>query len=544
MLEVPLDYNNKSVGTVNLAIIKRSGENEDAPEVLVNPGGPGGSSVEMVRYDYERVQEKIGTQYSLIGIDPRGVGNSGPSSDCFPEYSYIARNSFLAEVFAPADITSDYALRKSHEYMRGYGNWCSSVYKVNGTARYAGTVATAQDMFHYIELRAESKGEPPAKAKLRYYGISYGTILGGTFASLYPGRIERMIIDGVMDLEDHYNGGWEKSIVDNDEAARYFFKRCFEAGPTLCLFHQNASSWEELEQRYTHIVEALLDSPIAVGDFGLAKSTVELFRIVATPTLLTWQDVVNTMFTTSYLLQPDAYIALDYVLTELQTGLTQYLNVVPVKAQISTSFPKYDERMARILVNCLDANRRLNISEFSQYKSFIEKLYKTSVYGGLNTAYQSGPICSHLEISPPESQVFDGTSPDTNKFQGPDRFEGVPRVASTSAPILLVSMLYDPVTPLPAARKMHSLFPGSGLLIGNNSGVSYLMLSKETKETSKLIAILQHCAHFQKSKCLTKYEKQYMLDGTLPPPDTTCELDQPNAFLLNAEKANHILIAS
>jgi pimeloyl-ACP methyl ester carboxylesterase len=49
--------------------------------------------------------------------------------------------------------------------------------------------------------------------------------------------------------------------------------------------------------------------------------------------------------------------------------------------------------------------------------------------------------------------------------------QGVPRVPSTSAPILLVSMLWDPVTPLPAAKKMQSLFPGSGLLVANNSGV-------------------------------------------------------------------------
>ena len=241
LLEVPLDYSDLSVGTVNLAVIKRPGDGEDAQEVLLNSGGPGGSSVEMVIGDSKRVQDKIGTQYSLIGIDPRGVGDSGPSSDCFPGYSHIARNAFPANIYDPVDITSDYTLRQNREYMHSYGKWCSSVYAVNGTAKYSSTVATAQDMLHYIELRAKSKGEPPEEAKLWYYGISYGTILGGTFASLYPGRIGRMIIDGVMDLEDHFNGGWEKSIVDNDEASRYFFKRCFEAGPSICQFHQNAT---------------------------------------------------------------------------------------------------------------------------------------------------------------------------------------------------------------------------------------------------------------------------------------------------------------
>ncbi|KAJ4363844.1 hypothetical protein N0V95_000913 [Ascochyta clinopodiicola] len=407
LLEVPLDYSNQSVGTVNLAIIKRPGGSEDAQEVLLNSGGPGGSSVAMVVSDYEAVQDKIGTQYSLIGIDPRGVANSGPSSDCFANSSHVARNSFLSEIYTPPDITSDYALHRNHAYMRGYGKWCSSVYAVNDTAKYASTVATAQDMLHYIEVRAKSKGEPPEEAKLWYYGISYGTILGGTFASLYPDRIGRMIIDGVMDLEDHYNGGWEQSIVDNDEATRYFFKRCFEAGPRFCQFHQNATSWEELEQRYTDIMHTLMESPIAVGDHRLTELADE-FGVVLTPTLFTWQDLVNYMFTTAYLLYPSSYSEMDVILMELQTGVIQLLAAASVKAQISSTTPEYDQRMARTLVNCLDANRRFNTSDFSEYKPFVESMHNASLYGGLNTVYQSGPICSHLDVAPPKNQTFDG----------------------------------------------------------------------------------------------------------------------------------------
>ncbi|KAF1361492.1 hypothetical protein EJ07DRAFT_164529 [Lizonia empirigonia] len=485
LLEVPLDYSNKSVGSVNLAIIKRPGDTDDAQEILVNPGGPGGSSVAMAIGDYEAIQEKIGTQYSLVGIDPRGVGNSGPSSDFFAGYSYIARNSFLAEVFTPPDITSDYTLRTNHEYMCGYGNWCSSVYAVNNTANYASTVVTVQDMLHYIELSADSKGEPPESAKLWYYGISYGTILGSTFAS----------------LEDHFNGGWEKSIVDNDEVSRYFFKRCFEAGPVLCHFHQNASSWQELEQRYADIMQKLLDAPIAVGNLGLSKLAIEALGLTLTPALFTWQDLINFMFTTAYLLTPASFTGMDTILTELEAGPAYFLTAIPVKAQISSTSPDFDERTARTLVNCLDANRRFNTSEFSQYKSFVEDMHNASSYGGLNAVYLNGPICSHLNVAPSKC---------------------VPRVPSTSAPILLVSMLFDPVTPLPAAQKMHSLFmhslfPGSGLLVGNNSG---------------------HCAHFQKSACLSKFEKQYMLDGTLPPPGTSCEVDEPNPFIIVAEQSN------
>ncbi|KAJ4364458.1 hypothetical protein N0V83_009052 [Neocucurbitaria cava] len=489
LLEVPLDYSDTSVGTVNLAIIKKPGESEDAQEVLVNPGGPGGSSVDMVLGDYEAIQNKIGTSYALVGIDPRGIKNSGPSSDCFPpdRIPYITRNAFFLDVFSPADITSDYALRQNHQSILEYGKWCTSMYSVNGTAKYASTVATAQDMLHYIELRAKDKGQPPEEAKLWYYGISYGTVLGPTFASLYPDRVGRMIVDGVMDLEDYYNGGWEASLANSDDAARYFFKHCFEAGPELCAFHQNATSWQQLEQRYWNMLHALKESPIGLGD-PLSPTTIALAEqgIILSPHVLTWQDFVNVMFVTSYMLSASAVASLDLGLVALQTRNTSELTAVSIKAQISSYAPAYDDRMARTLVVCLDSNRRANYTEFEAYKGFVDSMSNSSIYAGLNVATFSGPICSMLDINPPESQQFDGkfcvclttslSNPHYIRLANSELL-GVPKVNSTSAPILFISGIADPVTPLPAAKKMHGLFPGSGLLQWNNSGVSSLLYS-------------------------------------------------------------------
>lgn len=296
--------------------------------------------------------------------------------------------------------------------MRAYGDWCSNIYAVNGTARYASTVATAQDMLHYIELRAKDLNQKPEEAKLWYYGMSYGSVLGATFASLYPDRIGRMIIDGVMDLEDHYNGGWEKSIVDTDEAARFFFKRCFEAGPKLCLFHQNATSWQELEKRYWNIMHVLKENPIGIGN---PNALPDQNTTVITPTVLTYQDIINLMFVTAYVLSAESFITMDYALTGLQNGVNDLLSAISLKAQISTTTPRYDKRMAQTLVNCLDSNHRSNYTKFEDYEKFINTLCDTSIYGCLNIAYFSGPICDYLDVTPPESQAFDGES--SNAFE-------------------------------------------------------------------------------------------------------------------------------
>ena len=414
LLEVPFDYTNASVGTTHIAIIKRPGETSDAQEVLVNPGGPGGSSVSMIITDHEAIQEKIGTKYALVGIDPRGIMNSGPSSDCFPGYSHVARNAFFAEVFGPADIAHDYLLKKNHQALLEYGRWCSQIYSVNGTARYASTVATAQDMLHYIQLRAKDQGKKSEDAKLWFYGISYGSILGPTFAALYPDRVERMIIDGVLALEDHYNGGWEGALANSDEAARFWFKRCFEAGPQICAFHQNATSWQELEKRYWSLLHNLKENPIGLGD-PLSPAAIEYEEkegAIITPSVLTWQAVASQLFSASYIIDPIYYPALDATLLELQTGQYNSTQAISLDSQISTYRPTNDDRMARALVTCLDAHGRSNYTKFEDYKEFIYEMTNSSIYAGLNVATFSGPVCSQLNVFPPESQTFDG------KFEG------------------------------------------------------------------------------------------------------------------------------
>lgn len=462
LLEVPLDYAVPSLGTLNVAIIKKPGPTHDAQEVLVNPGGPGGSSVAMVLSDHAAIEAKIGTNYSLVGIDPRGVNNSEPASDCFVGYPFQTRNAFLSDALGLADVTSEAVLKRQHQSALAYGKWCTGMYSVNGTAGYANTVATAQDMLRYIELRAQDRGQPSQDAKLWYYGISYGSILGATYASLYPDRIGRMIIDGVLDLEDYYDGGWEAAIDDTDKAVSYFFKYCFEAGPALCLFHQNATSWQELEKRYQSFLSNLMSSPIGLGD--PTSNTSILFAqtqgVLLSPYVLTWTDIVSQMFASVYLISPIYVYVMDLVLVALQTQDVESLAAITEKSQISTFRPQYDDRMARTLVSCVDTDGRSDkYTDFGEYKKFVNYMYTRSNSGGLSVAAINGPICSKLDVRPPVSQKFDG----------------IPRVNGTSAPILFVSSIADPITPLSSAKKMHGLFPGSGLLTFNNSGVSDLV---------------------------------------------------------------------
>ncbi|KAF2678763.1 hypothetical protein K458DRAFT_134759 [Lentithecium fluviatile CBS 122367] len=486
LLEVPLDYTDTSIGITHLAIIRLSAQNDSAEDLLVNPGGPAASGVDMVLQDSSVIKEKVGSQYNLIGIDPRGVKNSGPDVTCFPGYPPAGRNAFYAEAFSVPDDTSAYGLAMSFQTLGAYGNWCTGIYSVDGTAKYVGTVAVAQDFLHYIELAAQAKGREPSDAKLNYYGISYGTVIGATFASLFPDRISHMVLDGVMDAEDYYSGGLETSVQDSDEAVRAFFRSCFEAGSEHCAFHGNANSWEELEDRYNAILDALKQSPIAVAD-SFAQNTIPFSLI---PAVMTWQDLVSAVF--SYVYSPvGQFPVLARILAKLEDGDASGLYVMNRAARIASTLDAgaYDDREARTLISCLDANGRFNLSTIEQYTDFVASMKKESQYGGLAVAGLVGPICRNLDVSPPESQLFTGT-PSANR---------------TSAPILFIGNTADPVTPLASAQKMARLFPGSTVLTVNISG---------------------HTQYGVASTCVNTFTQHYFLDARLPSPDTVCEVDK------------------
>lgn len=57
-----------------------------------------------------------------------------------------------------------------------------------GILNHLSTAYAARDMLQIVEKSGHEK--------LRYWGFSYGTILGGVFASMYPDKVERLVSDG------------------------------------------------------------------------------------------------------------------------------------------------------------------------------------------------------------------------------------------------------------------------------------------------------------------------------------------------------------
>ena len=246
-LQVPLDYDDQLFGTTNIAFVKSDGDSPDAEDVLFNPGGPGVSGIDHLRQGNKELRAGgIGSKYNLIGFDPRGVGYSGPNLNCFTD---PAASQYYDTLLDTKNVVANNKVVLTQQYAEAdaFGKWCSAAL-INSTAGYAGTVAVAQDMLHFVKLRAGSRDQDTDNAKLNFYGASYGTILGSTFATMFPDRVGKFVLNGVADVEDWYKGDKITNLNQLDGAVEFFFSECY-AEKEQCDFNKNATSVDQIKDR-------------------------------------------------------------------------------------------------------------------------------------------------------------------------------------------------------------------------------------------------------------------------------------------------------
>jgi hypothetical protein len=87
-----------------------------------------------------------------------------------------------------------------------------------------------------------------------------GTLLGATFASMFPDKVGRVILDGVMDADHYVEPIWMDSIMDADKVLDKFFVYCHTAG-LKCHFYRNGDTPEDIKNRYYSLMASLQDEP-------------------------------------------------------------------------------------------------------------------------------------------------------------------------------------------------------------------------------------------------------------------------------------------
>jgi pimeloyl-ACP methyl ester carboxylesterase len=213
---VPLDYQHPRAQTIELALIRRPAVDQAnrIGTLFLNPGGPGGSGVNMVRGAPEPAFQAV-ARFDVVGFDPRGVGASRPAIDCGTEANPAAFIFERPHTIDPAAFEAE---------MRAIGDACLANNAELLPHMSTGNVARDLDL-----LRAAVGDE-----QLNYLGFSYGTVIGATYATMFPGRSRAMILDSPVDVQGYYGDpvhNWREQASGFENALDRFFMHCATAGP-------------------------------------------------------------------------------------------------------------------------------------------------------------------------------------------------------------------------------------------------------------------------------------------------------------------------
>ena len=351
-------------------------------------GGPGGSGVDLLLANAVMANQMFGGQYNIVSFDPRGVNNSGPGLDCFlgePE----ARLRYNRLHNTGVTNISTESLEEQYYSSSMYGEWCNDVVETKSPhGYYVTTPAVARDLLTFIEAEARLAGQTPSDTKLWAYGISYGTVIGATFASMFPDRVERMVLDGVVDAELYYRNDYTVNVNQMDETMEQFSTLCHSAGPNKCSFWGPTA--DNITARLDNIILKLQNHPVPIS--GAKNQDL--------PTMVTYSDLKALLLTTIYNPIASFPIMAD-ILHQIEHG-----NVSSLAGMFESSIVTLD---ANHVIQCADAYRTNSLTTFEEFKSYVEYTVRKSHYiGDIYPIYVDTITCRSFRPQLPDSMMVHG----------------------------------------------------------------------------------------------------------------------------------------
>ena len=273
VLPVPRDHARPDDRTVDLVMLRRRATDQARRigTLFVNPGGPGASGLHTA-YRAERfLDPEVLTRHDVIGFDPRGV-NTSDALKCFvSQEEHDATLAGRTTVPVGADETAE-TIRSTAAYTAA-------------CARNAGPLlahTTTLDAARDLEELRRAVGDD----RLSYVGFSYGTLLGATYANLYPRRVRAMVLDGNVDPRLRSVNGVEydrQRAAGTEIALTEFLRRCAAAGDG-CAFGAGDN-----RRRFDRIRTRLRGGPLVLPDttsMTLSRFTALVADSLATPSRL------------------------------------------------------------------------------------------------------------------------------------------------------------------------------------------------------------------------------------------------------------------
>jgi pimeloyl-ACP methyl ester carboxylesterase len=453
---VPLDYRDPRGATISIAIIRHlaTGPGRRLGSLFFNPGGPGGPGTIALPLVYRALPAAARERFNVISFDSRGVGRS-TAVRCFATPG--AENRFLDRLPAGFPVGA----RLDAAWERGYARFDATC-ATHGDRPLMAHDTTA-DVARDMDLMRRAVGDPV----LNYLGVSYGTVLGATYANLFPGKVGMMILDGNVDPVAWMHGGPLPTSLrmGTDESAaatlRSFLDLCGQAA-ARCAF--SAGSPAATRAKFAVLLRRQSRHPVHTGSgtytYALAAAQVADFlpSVQARPEL-------------GYLGWPGGAALLQQLWTASGSGRRVRLALPAPPAAV------YNGPEQQAAVMCSDSPN----PPAAAYPALARYAVARSGAVGLPWTWLT-ELCAGW---PGSSQ---------------DRYSG-PWNATTAHSVLVIGNTSDPATPYQDSVAMSRLLGRARLLTVDGFG---------------------HTETLNPSTCAENYQNRYLLTGVPPPAGTVC----------------------
>jgi len=406
-LSVPVDYAKPGGRHISLAldmIPATAPKSEQQGIMLVNPGGPGASGLPLAAEVAQGLSPAVAARYDIVGFDPRGVGSSVPALSCDPGFFAGPRPNYIPASPAAEQVLINRAKTYATDCGKRFG-WLLPHMTTQDAARDMDAIRAAFGV-----------------SKINYYAFSYGTYLGQVYATLFPGRVRRMVLDSVVDP----TGVWYADNVDQDYAFQGRMEAFFAWVAKNDETYHLGSTAAQVQAAWYRARNQLLAHPVN-GTIGA-------------------DEFDDTFLQGGYLdeLWPGFAQALSSYLNEGQAGdlITQYQGY---GKQGENEFAVYNA------VQCSDVGWPRN---WSLWTSDTERIYAKAPFQAWDNAWFNA-ACAFWPVHGPAKPL---------QIKG----AGLPG-------ILMLQGTLDPATPYAGAQDAHKLLPSARMVVvegGGNHGQS------------------------------------------------------------------------
>ncbi|MGW2645371.1 alpha/beta hydrolase [Streptomyces sp. NPDC001393] len=442
-MKAPLDWSKPKGDTIGIALIRARASgpaSERIGSLVFNFGGPGGSGVSSLpafASDYAALR----TRYDLVSFDPRGVGRSAPVK---------CESDSQLDTYFQQDATPDDSAERTQllDRTKQFNAACEKNSKK--ILPHVATTDAARDM----DLMRQVLGDD----KLHYFGISYGTELGGVYAHLFPRNVGRAVLDAVVDPTQNPEQSALGQAQGFQLALNNFAEDC-ASKTTGCPIGNSA---QDVKNRIAKLLDDLEKKPIP----GIA------------PRVLTQTAATNGIAQSLY--SKDFWEYLTEGLEQAYAGDGRVLMLLSDSMNGRSEDGQYSNiTAANVAISCADEKPRYTADYVQQklpeFRAASPLFGDYLAWGMLScTDWPVAGAADHPDVSAPGS-----------------------------APILVVGNTGDPATPYEGARKMADAL---------GKGVAVELTYKGQG----------HGAYDSKNRCVQSAVNGYLLDGREPKAGTVC----------------------